>query len=273
MPIDLEAYMQRIGYDGPLAPDFRTLESLQLRHLCAIPFESLDPLLGRPVEIDPAAIEKKLVRGGRGGYCFEQNGLFFQVLARLGFSVTPLAARVRWMAPADDPPSPLSHMMLMATLGDEEYVCDVGFGGQSPTAPLRLATETAQQTPHGVYRLRRHETGYDLDMQIPDGWATMYRFSREAQSARDYEVYNWHTATHPASRFVNNLVAARVVGDARLNMFNDDVTLQHNDGRREHRILERAADAHDVLSREFGLRIGYAEIEQVWPRLPKQARN
>lgn len=271
--IDIAAYLDRIGYSGPLAPGFALLKALQLHHTAAIPFESLDPLLGRSVEIDPASLEKKLVRGGRGGYCFEQNGLFFHVLSNLGFRVTPLAARVRWMVPADAPQSPLSHMMLMVTLDEGEFICDVGFGGQSPTVPLRLETEIEQETPHGTYRVRDHGTGYDLDMRLPDSWAIMYRFTRETQSPRDYEVFNWYTATHPSSRFVNNLVAARLVGDARLNMLNDEVTLQRPGRQREYRVLADASEAHDVLSLEFGIRIERSEIERAWPRLPKLART
>ncbi len=68
LPIDLDGYLKRVGYEGPLAPELDVLQALQLRHLSAIPFESLDPLLGRPVEIDAASLEEKLVRGGRGGY-------------------------------------------------------------------------------------------------------------------------------------------------------------------------------------------------------------
>ena len=273
MSIDLEAYLNRIAYDGPLAPEPGVLQALLLRHQSTIPFESLNPLLGLPVQLDPASLQNKLVRGGRGGYCFEQNGLLFHVLSHLGFRVTPLAARVRWMLPPDAPQTPLSHMMLMVTFDEGEFICDVGFGGQSPTAPLRLETDIEQQTPHGRYRLRAHGNGYVLDMRLPEDWAAMYRFSREVQSPRDYEVYNWYTATHPASRFVNNLVAARVRGDTRLAMMNDEVTLQRSDGPREHRILSGAAEAYDVLSGEFGIRIGQSDIERVWHRLPKLARE
>lgn len=272
MPIDLEAYLERIGYDGPLAPELGVLQALLLRHLSTIPFESISPLLGLPVLLDLESLENKLVRGGRGGYCFEQNGLFFHVLLHLGFRVTPLAARVRLMMPPDAPQTPLSHMMLVVTLDEGEFVCDVGFGGQSPTAPLRLVTDLEQQTPHGGYRLRSCDAGFELDMQLPESWAVLYRFARDVQSPRDYDVYNWYTATHPASLFVNNLVAARVLGDSRLNMLNDEVTLQRSGGQREHRVISGADEAHDVLSREFGIRIARPDIERVWPCLPKTAR-
>lgn len=266
--MELSAYFKRIGYDGPRAPTIEVLRALHARHPAAIAFENLDPLLGRPVVLDPASLETKLVHGGRGGYCFEQNGLFLLVLTALGFSVTPLAARVRWMLPEEVPQTPLSHMLLKASLEDGDYLCDVGFGGQSPTAPLRLQPDLEQQTPHGTYRLRNHGAGLELQMRLADGWHSLYRFNDEAQTARDYEVFNWYTSTHPASRFVNNLVAARVIGERRLALFNRELVLQHGDGRREHRLLANSSDVHAILSGEFGIQVEPAEIERIWQRLP-----
>jgi N-hydroxyarylamine O-acetyltransferase len=83
--IDLDAYFRRIGYSGDRAPTLGTLRALLLRHTEAIPFENLNPLLRWPVRLDDASLEQKLVRDGRGGYCFEQNGLFLHVLRSLGF--------------------------------------------------------------------------------------------------------------------------------------------------------------------------------------------
>ncbi|MBE7447030.1 MAG: arylamine N-acetyltransferase [Planctomycetia bacterium] len=55
-------------------------------HVTRDPFENLDVLLSRPILLEPASL-KKLIRDRRGGYCFEQNGLFLLVLAALGFQV------------------------------------------------------------------------------------------------------------------------------------------------------------------------------------------
>src|SRR6185312_7346412 len=97
--IDLDAYFARIGYDGPRTPTLETLAGIHFRHPQAIPFEDLDALLRRPIGLTAAALESKLVRGGRGGWCFEQNLLLRDVLQSLGFRVTGLAARVVWNAP------------------------------------------------------------------------------------------------------------------------------------------------------------------------------
>ena len=96
--IDLDAYLARIGYDGLRTATLETLTALHALHPSAIPFENLDVLLGRPINLDLPALEAKLVHGGRGGYCFEHNTLMAAALQALGFKVTGLAARVQWAA-------------------------------------------------------------------------------------------------------------------------------------------------------------------------------
>jgi N-hydroxyarylamine O-acetyltransferase len=99
--IDLHAYLQRIDHGRPVSPDLSTLQALAAAQVGAIPFENLNPLLGLPVDLDPAALQRKLVHDGRGGYCFEQNLLFPEVLRAIGFEVSALVARVLWMQPRD----------------------------------------------------------------------------------------------------------------------------------------------------------------------------
>jgi arylamine N-acetyltransferase len=97
----LDAYFARIGYEGPRTSTLATLRALHELHPAAIPFEAIDVLLERGVDLSPEAVEAKLITARRGGYCFEQNGLFQRVLAALGFEVEPLIARAVWMAPPD----------------------------------------------------------------------------------------------------------------------------------------------------------------------------
>jgi N-hydroxyarylamine O-acetyltransferase len=269
--IDLQAYFDRIGYGGPGDPSLATLDALHRLHPEAIPFESLDPLFGRPVRIDASSLERKLVRGSRGGYCFEQNGVLIRVLKSLGFSVTPLGARVLWREPEDAPRPPLTHMLIRVDLPEGPRIADVGFGGQSPTASLRLEPGLEQTTPHGDYRLVRAGDAYDLQMKLPDRWAAIYRFSLEPQSARDYEVANWFTSTHPGSRFTGNLIASRVDGARRLNLFNTTLTAYGPDDRIEERALVSPGEIRDVLTGDFGLAIERSEIERVFDRLPRPA--
>ena len=262
--IDLDLYFERIGYAGARAPTLEVLTALQAAHPAAIPFESLDPLLGRPVKLDTASLEAKLLRGGRGGYCFENNGVFWRVLQALGFEVTPLSARVRWMAPEDAPLGPLSHMILQVQTLQGPVLCDVGFGGQSPTAPLRFESGAEQATSHGTYRLMEQDGVWELQMRLPDRWAAMYRFNLEPRVQADYEVANWFTSTHPASRFVNNVIASLAPEGRRLNLFNTELTTHFADGRIEQRQIGSAEVLRQVLTGDFGLRVDRDEAERLF---------
>ena len=265
--IDLDAYFERVDYAGPRASTLEVLNALVLAQPAVIPFESLDPLFGRTVRLDPASLEAKLVRGGRGGYCFEQNGVFWRVLQALGFKVTPLSARVRWMLPEDAPLGPLSHMLLRVETPEGPHLCDVGFGGQSPTAPLRFEPGLEQTTPHGTYRLVEQGGGFELQMRLPDRWAALYRFNLEPRILADYEVSNWFTSTHPKSRFTNGLIVSLAPEGRRMNLLDTGLTTYFADGRVEERKLGSAGELHAALTGDFGLRVSPEDARQVFAKI------
>src|SRR5690554_6892757 len=189
--IDLDAYFTRIGFTGDAPPTLETLERLHLLHALAIPFENLSPLLGQEVCLDPAALQKKLVRGGRGGYCFEQNLLFSHVLRELGFSLSGLSARVLWNQPPDLV-RPRTHMLLLVEIGGEPFLADVGFGAMTQTGPLRLLPGPEQATPHERYRLERRGADHVLLALVAGQWRPLYLFDLQKQTQADYEVINWY---------------------------------------------------------------------------------
>src|SRR5688500_8551508 len=151
-PPNLAAYLQRIAFDGTPRPELATLNALARCHAAAIPFENLSPLIGEPVALDLPGIERKLVHGGRGGYCFEHNQLFAAALRSIGFEVGFLAARVLWNRPADVV-TPRAHLLLRVSLPDGPYLADVGFGGLTLTGALRLQADAPQPTAHEPFRL------------------------------------------------------------------------------------------------------------------------
>jgi N-hydroxyarylamine O-acetyltransferase len=267
MSIDIAAYFARIDYAGPREPTLAVLRELHARHPARIAFEALDPFLGRPVELDPEAVQRKLVHGRRGGYCHEHNALFHEVLAVLGFSVTALGGRVVWMTPGRS--APLTHRLTLIDLADGPFIADVGFGGQSPTAPLRLEPGLEQVTPHGRYRIARDGQRHETQMWVGDRWEPMYHFTLVPQSRIDFEVANWFTSTHPRGRFTNNLVAARVVGENRVNLLNASVNVRGPDGVQEQRVLGGADELREVLEDVMELELPVA-AETIWAKLPSQ---
>ena len=254
--LDLDAYFKRIGYEGPRDANLETLRALHLKHPMAIPFENLNPILGLSVPLDMASLQAKLIHAGRGGYCFEQNGLFLRVLQMLGFSATGLSARV--LRGREEKDAARSHMVVKIELpGDDNfkgvYIADIGFGNLTLTAPLRLHDESPQETPHGVFRLVRSGEEYEEQVLLDGEWETQYRFALLEYFPQDYEALNWYRATHPKSPFVNILMVGRPLPDRRLGLRNDHYAIRYLDGRSEKRILESPREIIDVLERDFGI--------------------
>ena len=251
--IDLDAYLARVGYAGPRTPTVDTLRALHALHPAAIPFENLDPLRAVRVLLDSASVEKKLVHAGRGGYCFEQNGLLMHALLALGFKVTGLAARVY----INQIPGRIrrSHMLLKVELPEGSYIADVGFGAWALSGPLRLRHDGEQDTPHGPFRIRAAGDCFDLETVVEGKWTILYRFTVEEQLPQDYEVCNWYCATHPESKFTTELMVARLPAGRRLGMLNHRFSVHYPDGGTERRELKDAEGVAAVLENEFAIRL------------------
>jgi N-hydroxyarylamine O-acetyltransferase len=247
--VDLDAYFARIGYAGHRAPSFDILRALHAAHVSTIPFENLDVLLGRGIRIDLDSIERKLVRDRRGGYCFEHNTLFAAVLRTLGFDVITLAARVLWNVP-NPAVMPRTHMTLLVTFDRRRYLADVGFGGVALTEPL-LFEPMRNSSPSR--RIVRGENDYLHQVWRNESWSDVYRFTLEPHIAVDYELANWFTSTHPASRFRQNLIVARSGRDRHTTLMNRELTVRHHDGRVDKRAIATPQELLAVLAEGFDL--------------------
>ncbi|MFF0816252.1 arylamine N-acetyltransferase [Rhodococcus sp. NPDC003318] len=250
MTFDLDAYLSRIGFDGPRTPTRETLDAIAARHTTAIPFENLDPFRGVPNRLDIESLQRKLVHGGRGGYCFEHGLLLRAALLDLGFTVTPLAGRVLWGGDVTAITA-RTHMLLLVDLDDERRVIDTGFGGMTLTGTLRLERDTEQPTPLEPFRLV--DVGGDWAMQALVGseWRTTYRFDLHPQYPVDYEPTNWYLSTWPQSRFVTSLMAARATADRRFALAGRRLSVHHSDGTSERRVITDIDEFRTVLERDF----------------------
>ena len=250
------AYLARIGYQGPVAADLSTLKALHLHHCCAIPFENLDVLLGREIVVEPRQIFTKLVTAGRGGYCYEQNGLFEQALADIGFDVRGLNARVLVSQPSEMPGR--THRLNLIELNGARWIADVGFGGATLSAPLRLDERGIQSTPHGRYRLGRAGADFVLFVECGGQWHAQYRFDTSRAYPADDEIANFYTSRWPGSHFRHHLLLAiQHHNGTRTTAVNGRVT-RHNTGESQQ---QQADDntLYDMLSRCFGLQLDNPE--------------
>jgi len=251
---DLDAYLRRVRYDGPRVPTLAALRALHARHTQSITFENLSPLMGWPMSVEVDAVQEKIVRGGRGGWCFEQNLLFGQALRAFGFTVTDLAARVLWGGD-DEAITRRSHMVLRVMVDGEPFIADVGFGGQTLTGPVRLQLEIAQATPHEDFRFVRAGDDFKLQALVGETWRSLYRFDLQPQFAVDYDVMSYFLSTNPSSPFVTTLRVARSLPGLRHGLLNNQLATHYRNGVTQKRTFTSVAEIRDVLRDLFELRL------------------
>lgn len=269
----LAAYLARLGLTAPPAPDAEGLAVLQRAHRLAIPFENLDIHLGRGIRIDADSAFDKLVTKRRGGYCFEQNRVYSDMLAALGIANRPLLARVRLGLPPDAHP-PRTHVLLLADLDGEEWITDAGFGGSYvPPMPLRDGAQAA--TPDGAsHRLRRLDGALAGEWlleragpvtttdgrALPHGdWQPQYSFDLSAVAPDDLEQANHWTSTRPGTRFTTLHVASIALPDGYAALTDRQLTIARG-GASEARDLAAAPDWHAALRDTFTLCLTEVDI-------------
>lgn len=253
--VDLDAYFKRIGYDGPREPTLAVLCAITQRHPDAIPFENLDVLLGRGISIVPADVDAKLITAGRGGYCYEQNGLLKRVLTAMGFEVQGLMARVWWAKPADAPMRARSHMVLRVMVDGVAWLADSGFGGCVLTGPLDLLSDAVQQTPNGAFRIETvaPEMGGErlVLANLSGAWAPLYQVALGPWEDVDYEQANYFTYTHTSSHFTWSMTVGRTTPIARYALKNNRFTHRDVTGavveQRDLSVDELEATLRDVI--------------------------
>jgi len=249
--VDIDAYLGRIGFAGPVAPTEACLAALHQAHLASIPFENLDVVRGREIRLDLPSLEAKLVHGGRGGYCFEQNTLFKAVLDRIGFGTRILIARVR--LGGSDTVTPRSHMVLKVDTENGAVIADVGFGATGLLRPIPLMPEVVNHVPGAAFRLRQDCREWVLEGDIgSDTFSDFYAFKLEPQHPIDIEVANHFTSTHPSSKFRQIVTAQQIRPDGRVALRGYRFESRHGDTV-ETRDLADEAERLGVLAHEFGL--------------------
>jgi N-hydroxyarylamine O-acetyltransferase len=262
--LDLAAYLARTGYAGDIAPTRQALEALHLAHATQIPFENIDVLLGRPIALDLAGIQAKLVGQRRGGYCFEHNLLLAAVLREFGFGVTQLAARVRHRTTAV---LPRTHMLLLVEAEGGRWLADVGFGGEGLLLPVPFGAGDEVRQYAWRYRVVKEADGQWVLQSLRDGsWSDLYAFSLEPQQTVDYELANHYTATHPKSRFVQTLTVQLPHPENRMILRNRELAEDRGDIVTTH-MLESDDEMRRILIETFGLALSAAEVAAICRRI------
>ncbi|CCB71982.1 arylamine N-acetyltransferase family protein [Streptantibioticus cattleyicolor] len=268
--LDLDAYLDRLGYDGDRTPGLATLRALHRAHVLTLRWDNLDVILRGRVSLDLGDIQDKLVRRGRGGYCFEHVLLHAAALERLGFRFTGVQGRVLM---GSDKIRPATHAMLVVEADGGRWLSDVGFGA-SPLEPLELVDGAGSEADGWRLLLREQEVtpgarGWALHQPGPDGgWMVRHTFTLDPQYPADYAMGNHFVATGDHSPFNRRPFLQRLFPD-RLEQL-DGRTLTTTRPHSPHPATVRELAPHEVpeVCRDvFGVELGRADAELVVARL------
>lgn len=248
--MDIDSYLKRINYHGPLKLDTQTLEALQVAHLLTVPFENLSIHWNEPIVLDDNALFDKVVNRRRGGFCYELNGLFAALLRELGFEVVKLSAAVS--REREVYTSDFAHMTLMVSL-EERWLVEVGFGATF-RKPLRLDERGIQAETGASYRIDIEGNFHTLYEQKHGGeWNPHYRFTLAPFEYPDFAEMCHFQQYSPESHFRQGRVCSRITEDGRITLSELLFIQTWLDGRREEQPLENEAAFTRVLQEHFGI--------------------
>lgn len=250
--MNTDAYLARLGLSlTDVTNDAAFLQRLQYAHVTRVPYENLDIIDGTPLSLEADALFEKIVTRGRGGYCFEVNGALCALLTSLGFSVKSRLARF-WRGETGVPMR--RHRVLIVSLADGDYLCDVGIGQSAPRHPLKIE-EGILQTQFGeCYRICRDARWGWMVSDLYEGeWRPFYSFGDENEEETDFIMPSFWCEKHPNSPFHKSLMVALKTEKGRLAINGRD--FKEFEGGELTYIEENVSDERlDTLLRErFGI--------------------
>ncbi len=214
--MEVNKYLQRIGSNENPKTNLDTLIQLHKFHLFNVPFENLDIHLGREIILDTNKFYNKIVLNNRGGFCYELNGLFFDLLSHLGYKAKMISARVANSKGGFG--KEFDHMAIIVKL-DDEWLVDVGFG-DSFIEPLKFEIELPQKQYGMTYKIVKHDEDYFKLQRSSDGekYIGQYIFKLDKRALSDYTEMCVHNQTSPTTMFTQKRICTRATEDGRVTL-------------------------------------------------------
>ncbi|EQC48690.1 N-acetyltransferase [Bacteriovorax sp. BSW11_IV] len=200
-------YLKSNNFDGPKYT-IEFLNRLVSNHLASFPFNNIEVYQSKGTKIlslETKDLFQKIVVEKRGGYCFEQNKLMYEVLKDLKFNVSAHLGRVVYNREID---APRTHRMTILNLNNQLYLVDVGFGPYTPNRIIALNGEKTNILEENYY-IKENSGLYTLIVEKEEGPFSLYTFDLNACQESDFELGNYYTNTHPNSKFVNELIISK----------------------------------------------------------------
>ncbi len=247
----VKGYLERIGVaDIDPRPDLATLTLLQRQHLLSVPFENLDIHWKRPIVLDSERFYTKILIERRGGFCYELNGSFEKFLSSVGFDTRLVSARV-FNGTTHGPE--FDHAAIIVTIGDKEYLVDVGFGAFT-AEPLRFVLGEKQKDDAGIFVIRKFNEEYTEVAKLEEGshWRSEYIFRDVARKLSDFTDMCDFQQYSPESHFMKGKLCSIMTGTGRKTLTEKSFIVTTN-GHKSETPVNSEAEFYALLVSEFGI--------------------
>lgn len=238
--MQISRFWERIGMDPQTAIEksVELLGQIQTNCVLHIAYENLDILKRKPLDLTPEALYEKIVLHGRGGYCFELNGLLAHMLREMGFSVSERFAR--FLRNETDVPM-RRHRVTVVHMESGDYLLDIGVGQVAPRLPLKIEENTLQTQNGETYRFARDARhGWVLWEMHHDVWREYICFTDEEYLDVDFLQPSFYCENHPSSPFNKTFMLAIKTETGRRTI--DDHTYKIFEGEQLTYIEENLSD-------------------------------
>lgn len=222
--MDTSRYLQRILYSDPTNHELSTLIQLQRQHLLTVPFENLDIHLDKPIVLEVEKMFQKIVLLQRGGFCYELNGLFGQLLQELGFKVKYLAAKV---IQEGHPPSDFDHLTLCAEVQGRQYIVDVGFGAFI-MYPLLFELEVVQTDPQGSFIIHKNNDDFLICKVVGSQEEPQFEFTLKDRSLDEFKDRSLYYQKDQKSHFRKKMMISKAMKGGRVTLTLDALKISIN---------------------------------------------
>lgn len=249
--MNTENYLRRIGIEkNDLEPTAENLKLLQRRHLLNVPFENLDIHWKRPILIDTEKFYRKIVEEKRGGFCYELNASFNELLRSLGFQTRLVSARVSDGKGGFG--NEYDHLAIIVMIGELEYLADVGFGAFT-AEPLRMVADLEQQDASGAFVIKRSDDGYlEIAKKEDESWRSEYIFKPLGRDLSEFADQCVYQQTSPESHFTKKKVCSLMTENGRKTL-TDTKFIETRNGEKRETEISSDEEFDRILQREFNI--------------------
>jgi N-hydroxyarylamine O-acetyltransferase len=242
-------YLRRIEVeDFKLEPNLKNLKFLQRQHLLQIPFENLDIHWHRPINLDNKQFYEKIVGEKRGGFCYELNGLFLELLNELGFQSKMISAKVS--KGNGEFGEEYDHLAILTNIENTEFLVDVGFGDFAAES-LEFVPDAEQKDQNGVFAIRKYDEKY-FEVVKKDGgkWKSEYIFTSTPRRLNEFAGMCHYQQTAPESHFTQGKVCSIMTENGR-KILTDIKFIETRNNRKSETEVTSEEEFNQILAREF----------------------